>query len=412
MKKRTNVHLRSRGNNPFIRFAILTALLLGMVVFAATPSAAAISYVQGNYATPQSSPASVTVTFAGAQAAGDLNVVVVGWNDSSATVSSVTDSLGNVYSLAAGPTTISGVATQSIYYAPNIKAAGAGANVVTVAFSKAAAFPDIRILEYSGTATATPVDITSSATGSGGTDNSGSVTTTNASDLIFGANIVTGVTTGPGTSFTQRILTSPDGDIAEDRIVTATGSYSATAPGSGQWIMQMVAFKAAGSGTGVAPAITSAPSTSFTVGTAGTFTVTTTGSPTPSITETGTLPSGVTFVNNGNGTATLSGTPASGTAGSYPLTITASNGVGTNATQSFTLTVNQAPAITSAASTTFTVGTAGTFTVTATGSPTPSITETGSLPSGVTFTNNGNGTATLSGTPASGTAGSYPLTIT
>ncbi len=102
-------------------------------------------------------------------------------------------------------------------------------------------------------------------------------------------------------------------------------------------------------------------STTFTVGTAGSFTVTATGTPTPTLTETGALPSGVTFVNNGNGTATLSGTPAAGTGGSYAITITANNGVGTPATQSLTLTVNQAPAITSANSTTFTVGTAGSF---------------------------------------------------
>ncbi len=85
-----------------------------------------------------------------------------------------------------------------------------------------------------------------------------------------------------------------------------------------------------------APAITSANSTTFTVGTAGSFTVTATGTPTPTLTETGALPSGVTFVNNGNGTATLSGTPAAGTGGSYSITITASNGVGTTATQSLT----------------------------------------------------------------------------
>jgi hypothetical protein len=168
-------------------------------------------------------------------------------------------------------------------------------------------------------------------------------------------------------------------------------------------------------GTGSAPAITSGSSTTFVIGTAGTFTVTATGTPTPSITETGALPSGVTFTNNGNGTATLAGTPAAGTAKSYPLTITATNGVGSPATQSFTLTVSaatQAPAITSATSTTFWVASVGTFTVTTTGTPTPSITETGALPSGVTFTNNGNGTATLAGTPATGTGGSYPFTIT
>ena len=140
--------------------------------------------------------------------------------------------------------------------------------------------------------------------------------------------------------------------------------------------------------------------------------MTTTGSPTPSISETGTLPAGVTFVDNRDGTATLSGTPDPGTGGTYPLTLTAANGVQPDATQSFTLTVNQAPAITSASTATFTAGTAGTFTVTTTGSPTASISETGTLPAGVTFADNRDGTATLSGTPGPGTGGTYPLTLT
>ena len=92
---------------------------------------------------------------------------------------------------------------------------------------------------------------------------------------------------------------------------------------------------------GQAPAITSANGTTFTVGTAGSFTVTATGFPAPTLTETGTLPTGVTFVDNGNGTATLAGTPGAGTAAGspYTLTITAANGFLPNATQSFTLTV-------------------------------------------------------------------------
>ena len=61
--------------------------------------------------------------------------------------------------------------------------------------------------------------------------------------------------------------------------------------------------------------------------TAGTFTVTTTGFPTAALSETGALPTGVTFVDNGDGTATLAGTPAAGTGGTYVLTITAANGV-------------------------------------------------------------------------------------
>ena len=213
-------------------------------------SATAITYVQGAYASPQSSPTSVSVAFTAAQAAGDLNVVVVGWNNSTATVSSVTDTSHNTYTLAVGPTVQSGVASQSIYYAKNIVAAAAGANSVTVTFSAAAAFPDIRILEYTGADPSNPVDVTAASSGSSATSSSGAATTTNATDLLFGANLVQTATTGPGTGFTSRLLTSPDGDIAEDEAVTATGSYSATAAlASGQWIMQMVAFRTPSGGT-------------------------------------------------------------------------------------------------------------------------------------------------------------------
>jgi fibronectin type 3 domain-containing protein len=219
------------------------AALACLVSPVAMSFAATINYVQSNSAVPQSSPASVAVKFNAAQKAGDLNVAVVGWNDSTTTVGSVIDSSGNAYVRAVGPTIVAGALSQSIYYARNIVAATAGANTVTVQFSTGAAFPDIRILEYSGADLASPVDVVAAATGTGGTSNSGSATTTNPTDLIFGANIVTGTTGGPGTGFTQRVLTSPDGDIAEDRTVTATGSYSATAPATGKWIMQMVAFR-------------------------------------------------------------------------------------------------------------------------------------------------------------------------
>ncbi len=70
----------------------------------------------------------------------------------------------------------------------------------------------------------------------------------------------------------------------------------------------------------------SANNASFTVGSAGSFLVTTTGTPTPALTESGALPSGVTFHDNGNGTATLSGTPAAGSSGSYALGLRATMG--------------------------------------------------------------------------------------
>jgi fibronectin type 3 domain-containing protein len=209
-------------------------------------SSPAINYVQGNYATPQSSPSSVSVPFQGAQSAGDMNVVVVGWNNSTAVVQSVIDSRGTSYGLAVGPTVVSGALSQSIYYASNIAAASAGANTVTVIFSTAAFAPDIRIVEYAGASQSNPVDVTAAKSGKGTSSSSGAVTTTNASDLLVGANIVTSLTSGAGSGYTLRISTSPDGDIVEDQMVTTTGSHSATASiSSGKWIMQMVAFRAA-----------------------------------------------------------------------------------------------------------------------------------------------------------------------
>jgi len=85
-------------------------------------------------------------------------------------------------------------------------------------------------------------------------------------------------------------------------------------------------------------AITSLNSTTFAVGAAGSFSVTASGYPTPTFTESGPLPSGVTFSSAG----VLSGTPVAGSGGTYSIVITAANGASPNPTQSFTLTVNQA----------------------------------------------------------------------
>jgi chitodextrinase len=211
-----------------------------------------IAFVQVNSATPQSASTTVSVTYTSSQAAGNLNVVVVGWNDASAHVQSVTDTSGNAYVMAVGPTVHTSVATQSIYYAQNIAASAAGANTVSVGFDRGAAYADVRVAEYRGLDTIAPLDVTAAATGSGTSTDSGAATTTSANDLIVGANLVLTHSTGPGAGFTSRVITRPDGDILEDRIVTSAGSYRATAPitPSAQWIMQMVAFKAAGSGSG------------------------------------------------------------------------------------------------------------------------------------------------------------------
>jgi hypothetical protein len=227
----------------------------------ATPTPTAIAYVQGNYVVPQTKETSVTVPYTAAQTAGDLNVVIVGWSDSTAHVSSVTDSNKNVYQLAIGPTVVTGSIAQSIYYAKNIFSAKAGANAVTLTFSTAANYPDVRILEYKGINTVTPLDVSVGSTGSSGTSNSGAVTTKNANDLLIAANTVLTATAGAGTGFTQRLLTNPDGDVAEDQIVKAIASYSAsvTLKTAGVWVAQMVGFRAASSTSTPGPTPTPAP---------------------------------------------------------------------------------------------------------------------------------------------------------
>src|SRR5262249_12854067 len=92
------------------------------------------------------------------------------------------------------------------------------------------------------------------------------------------------------------------------------------------------------------------------------------------LTERGALPQGVTFKDNGDGTATLSGTPGAATLGAYRIQITATGASGIS-TQSFLLNVVQLAAITSADSGQLMVGGAGSLTVKTTGFPTPAVTK-------------------------------------
>jgi chitodextrinase len=202
----------------------------------------------GNVQSAAQDPAAgntVSVTYAAAQTAGNLNVVVVGWNDSISSVASVTDSRNNTYLVAAGPTTYAGNATQVIYYAQNI---AAGANTVTVTFNTTVNSPDVRVLEYSGIMTSAALDVSAGASGSGTSLSSGTSTTTNANDLLVGANYIGGGFVAVGSGYTQRLVTNPDADLVEDRLVSATGSYSATSTQSpaSWWVMQMAAFRTAG----------------------------------------------------------------------------------------------------------------------------------------------------------------------
>ena len=158
----------------------------------------------------------------------------------------------------------------------------------------------------------------------------------------------------------------------------------------------------------VVPTITSGNSANFQATVASTFTVTTTGYPTPSITETGALPNGITFHDNGNGTASLGGIAAELSGGVYVITINATNVAGSATPQTFTITVCNTINVTNPGTTTGTAGSpfSQNFTQTgAVGSATFTL-ASGTLPAGLTLATNG----TLSGTPTQ--TGSFPITVT
>src|SRR5258707_13310727 len=94
---------------------------------------APINFVQVNAATPQTPQVSVPVAYKGAQTAGNLNVVAVGWSDTTHTVASVKDTGGNNYVLAVGPTGKGGKPmSQSNYYGKNNVGAATGGETGTV----------------------------------------------------------------------------------------------------------------------------------------------------------------------------------------------------------------------------------------------------------------------------------------
>jgi hypothetical protein len=207
------------------------------------------NFVQVAAATPQNSVRTVGLPYPKAQSAGDLNVIVVGWNDTTSTITSLADSAGNAYKLAV-PLKRSAHLSQAIYYASNIR--GEASNSVTVTFDEAAEDVDLRVVEYAGLPGAVVLGSPASATGSDQIASTGGVSVTSTPALVFAAGTTVGSFTGPGGGYTSRIITQPDNDIVEDLVAHDSGIHTVTATQAGptEWVMQAVAF----SGTPVADA--------------------------------------------------------------------------------------------------------------------------------------------------------------
>jgi uncharacterized repeat protein (TIGR01451 family) len=137
-----------------------------------------------------------------------------------------------------------------------------------------------------------------------------------------------------GASATVTIVVTPTQVGGVSNTATVTANESDPAAGNNSATIVTTILPSSG-----APQFTSANATTFVVKTPNTFTVTATGTPPPTLSHTGTLPSGVTFT---AATGALAGTPAAGTVGKHTITFTAKNGVLPNATQTFTLTIIKA----------------------------------------------------------------------
>ena len=92
---------RNRASGPVGSLLwLVIAAFVGLTGFAVSANAA-IAFRQINHAVPQSPQTSVSVPFTAAQTAGGLNVVAIGWFNTTATILSVTDTQNNSYVLAA-----------------------------------------------------------------------------------------------------------------------------------------------------------------------------------------------------------------------------------------------------------------------------------------------------------------------
>lgn len=206
----------------------------------ATPVTAAPKFVQEMDAAVVSG-GGVSASFANYNTAGNLIVAYVLWDNSGPVA--LTDSRGNVYSSAIGPTKYSGSPTNAqIFYARNV---AGGSNTVRATFSTPVTqYGLLYVHEYSGLDLSAPVESAIAGTGYSSTMNSGSLTTLSSNALLFAGGVSSASVMSASSGFTVR--STRDGNLTEDRIAATAGTYSATASqNSNAWIMQLVAFKAA-----------------------------------------------------------------------------------------------------------------------------------------------------------------------
>jgi hypothetical protein len=209
---------------------------------------AKIALVQSS-GTDASNSSSAALAFGSNTAAGNFIAVVIQGGQPGEAFS-VTDSQGNAYLQAIQSNEDTAGETIAIYYAMNI---AGGANTVYAFQSLGGAFR-FAILEYSGVARTSALDVAAAAQGAGASPNSGNVTTSANGDLLLGGIMTTGeefYTAGAGYTIEQSVPTLPNTKvIAEDQIQPTAGTASATATlgVADFWAATLATFKPAAGG--------------------------------------------------------------------------------------------------------------------------------------------------------------------
>jgi hypothetical protein len=195
-----------------------------------------ITFVQQNTIKPTA--AVTTLSFNNPVAAHDAIIVCLNFPAASnATLSGITDSLGNSYAVVVGPIVGNG-ATHYVAVALDSKP---GSDTLSVTATVAPnSGSDLFALEYSGLALSGAFDVSASNSGNSTALASGNAPTTSPHELLIGYAEASNAAAGTG--FTARATLS--GNLIEERVVTSTGSYSATATANaGGWEMILATFK-------------------------------------------------------------------------------------------------------------------------------------------------------------------------
>lgn len=224
-----------------------------------------------------------------------------------------------------------------------------------------------------------------------------------------------------GTAFSNTLSASPAATLGYTQtggtlppglsLNTSTGAITGTPTGpGGTYTITVTGTNAIGTGTAATitfnilgpPVVTAASSLAGTAGSAFSYSVIATNSPTGYAVTAGTLPSGLTL---NTSTGVISGTPTAASTAS--VTVTATNAAGSgSATISFNIAAPSPPVVTGT-TITGTVGSPISYTLSASNAPTSYALASGTLPSGLSLDTT---TGLISGTPTA--AGSTSVTVT